>query len=116
MKSLFKFLTDKENEIHPLILSALFHYYFVYIHPFSDGNGRIARFWVSLILTNWNPNFKYVPVEEEMYLNQEEYYNSIAKCHINGNTNEFISFVLNCINTALKKTTQKIKFTTNSVK
>lgn len=107
MKSLFKFLTDKENEIHPLILSALFHYYFAYIHPFSDGNGRIARFWVSLILTNWNPNFKYVPVEEEMYLNQEEYYNSIAKCHINGNANEFISFVLNCINTALKKTTQK---------
>lgn len=107
MKSLFKFLSDKENEIHPLVLSALFHYYFVYIHPFSDGNGRIARFWVSLILTNWNPNFKYIPVEEEMYLKQEEYYNSIAKCHINGNANEFISFVLNCINTALKKTTQK---------
>lgn len=107
MKSLFKFLNDKEKEIHPLILSALFHYYFVYIHSFSDGNGRIARFWVSLILTNWNPNFKYIPVEEEMYLNQEEYYNSIAKCHINGNANEFISFILNCINTALKKTTQK---------
>lgn len=113
MKSLFKFLNNKENEIHPLILSALFHYYFVYIHPFSDGNGRIARFWVSLILTNWNPNFKYIPVEEEMYLNQEEYYNSIAKCHINGNANEFISFVLNCINTALKKTTQK---TTQKIK
>lgn len=113
MKSLFKFLNDKENEIHPLILSALFHYYFVYIHPFSDGNGRIARFWVSLILTNWNPNFKYIPVEEEMYLNQQEYYNSIAKCHINGNANEFISFVLNCINTALKKTTQK---TTQKIK
>ncbi len=113
MKSLFEFLNDKEDEIHPLILSALFHYYFVYIHPFSDGNGRIARFWVNLILTNWNPNFKYIPVEEEMYLKQEEYYNSIAKCHINGNANEFISFVLNCINTALKKTTQK---TTQKIK
>lgn len=113
MKSLFNFLNDKEDEIHPLILSALFHYYFVYIHPFSDGNGRIARFWVNLILTNWNPNFKYIPVEEEMYLKQEEYYNSIAKCHINGNANEFISFVLNCINTALKKTTQK---TTQKIK
>lgn len=113
MKCLFEFLNDKENEIHPLILSALFHYYFVYIHPFSDGNGRIARFWASLILTNWNPNFKYIPVEEEMYLKQEEYYNSIAKCHINGNANEFISFVLNCVNTALKKTTQK---TTQKIK
>ena len=54
MKSLFNFITENENEIHPLILSSIFHYYFVYIHPFSDGNGRMARFWVSLILTNWN--------------------------------------------------------------
>lgn len=111
MKSLFKLLND--NEIHPLILSAIFHYYFVYIHPFSDGNGRIARFWVSLILTSWNSNFKYIPIEEEMYLNQEEYYASIAKCHINGNANVFINFMLKCINTALEKTTQK---TTQKIK
>ena len=54
MKNLFNFITENEKEIHPLILSSIFHYYFVYIHPFSDGNGRMARFWVSLILTNWN--------------------------------------------------------------
>ena len=33
MKSLFNFITENENEIHPLILSSIFHYYFVYIHP-----------------------------------------------------------------------------------
>ena len=44
MKSLFNFITENEKEIHPLILSSIFHYYFVYIHPFSDGNGRMARF------------------------------------------------------------------------
>lgn len=107
MRSLFKFINDNEKEIHPLILSALFHYYFVYIHPFSDGNGRLARFWVSLILTSWNNNFKYIPIEEEMYINQEEYYESIAKCHVNGNANMFIDFMLDCINTSLKKTTQE---------
>jgi len=113
MKSLFKYLKDNENLIHPLILSAVFHYYFVYIHPFSDGNGRIARFWVSLILTSWNSNFKYIPIEEEIYLNHEEYYNSIATCHINGNANIFIKFMLNCINSSLNKTTQK---TTQKIK
>lgn len=107
MKSLFKFLNDNNNKIHPLILSAIFHYYFVYIHPFSDGNGRIARFWVSLILTNWNSNFKYIPIEEEMYINQEEYYESIAKCHVNGNANVFINFMLDCIKSSLEKTTQE---------
>ena len=63
MKSLFNFISENENEIHPLILSSIFHYYFVYIHPFSDGNGRMARFWVSLILTNWNSKFEYIPIE-----------------------------------------------------
>jgi len=109
MKSLFKFINDNENKIHPLILSSIFHYYFVSIHPFSDGNGRIARFWVSLILTSWNPNFKYIPIEEEMYINQEKYYDSIAQCHINGNANVFINFILKCIYSSLEKATQEIK-------
>ena len=116
MKSLFNFITENENEIHPLILSSIFHYYFVYIHPFSDGNGRMARFWVSLILTNWNSKFEYIPIEEEIYLNQTKYYDSIAQCHINGNVNVFIDFMLMCINSALEKTTQKIKFKKNQLK
>lgn len=120
MKSLFKFMIENENEIHPLILSSIFHYYFVYIHPFSDGNGRMARFWVSLILTNWNSKFEYIPIEEEIYLNQTKYYDSIAQCHINGNVNVFIGFMLMCINSALEKTTQKttqkIKLNNNQLK
>ncbi len=107
MKNLFTFMNENENKIHPLILAALFHYYFVYIHPFSDGNGRMARFWVSLILTNWNAKFAFIPIEEEIYLRQQEYYDSISQCHINGNANVFINFLLKCINFSLEKTTQK---------
>lgn len=119
MKSLFKFIN--EEEIHPLILSSIFHYYFVAIHPFSDGNGRIVRFWVSLILTDWNDKFKYISIEEEIYLNQEKYYNSIAQCHINGNVNVFISFMLKAIYSSIKKinkTTQKTtqKLNDNQIK
>ena len=43
MRKLFEFMIENENKIHPLILSSIFHYYLVYIHPFSDGNGRMAR-------------------------------------------------------------------------
>lgn len=113
MKSLFKFINDNANKMHPLILSSIFHYYFVYIHPFGDGNGRLARFWVSLMLTNWNKKFEYIPIEEEIYLNKQEYYDSIMKCHINGNANEFIYFMLNTIYNLLEKTTQK---TTQKIK
>ena len=42
MKSLFDYINESEMNI--LLLSSLFHYYFVAIHPFSDGNGRMARF------------------------------------------------------------------------
>ena len=107
MRSLFKFLDDNKDSIHPLILSAIFHYYLVYIHPFSDGNGRIARFWVHLILNNWNSKFKYIPIEEEIYLNQDRYYEVINECHNNGNANKFIEFMLKIINSVLEKTTQK---------
>ena len=107
MKSLFQFINQNEKTLHPLVLSAIFHYYFVYIHPFSDGNGRLARFWVSLMLMSWNSKFKYIPIEEEIYRNQEEYYESISQCHINGNANVFINFMLKCINSSLEKTTQE---------
>ena len=113
MKSLFEFINENEKSIHPLVLSALFHYYFVYIHPFSDGNGRIARFWVTLILTSWNSKFAYIPIEEEIYIHQKDYYKAIESCHINGNANVFISFMLKCINSSLEKTTQK---TTQKIK
>lgn len=113
MKSLFKYINDNKNKIHPLILASIFHYYFVFIHPFTDGNGRMARFWVTLMLKDYNSIFEYIPIEEEIYLNQDFYYNSISKCHINGNANEFIDFMLKIIYQSIIKTTQK---TTQKVK
>ncbi|PKQ69682.1 Fic family protein [Raineya orbicola] len=38
------------KQIHPIILSAWFHHAFTQIHPFQDGNGRMARLLASLIL------------------------------------------------------------------
>jgi len=40
----------KVGELHPLVLAATFHYRFVAIHPFDDGNGRMARLLTNLIL------------------------------------------------------------------
>ena len=37
VKQLFGWMEAQKNEIHPLILSSIFHYEFVFIHPFSDG-------------------------------------------------------------------------------
>lgn len=120
MRSLFDFIRDNDGVIHPIILSSLFHYYFVYIHPFSDGNGRMARFWMHLMLFDWNSKFKNIPIEEEIFLNQEKYYDVINKCHNNGNANKFIEFMLDVIDNVLeklpRKTTQKNKLNSNQVR
>lgn len=113
MNSLFKYIN--ESKLNIMILSAIFHYYFVSIHPFSDGNGRLARYWVSLMLINYNSNFEFIPIEEEMYLNHEEYYSSIAQCHVNGNANVFIKFILNIINSSLDKIIKSNQFTLNDM-
>ncbi|MFR7591220.1 MAG: Fic family protein [Longibaculum sp.] len=43
MSDLFSWMNENKKKVHPLIMSAVFHYEFVFIHPFSDGNGRMAR-------------------------------------------------------------------------
>ena len=113
MKNLFEFINNSEMNI--ILLSAIFHYYFVAIHPFSDGNGRLARYWVSLMLIKYNKNFEFIPVEEEMYLNHEEYYSSIAECHNNGNANVFIKFLLKTINSSLDKVIRSSKFVMSDI-
>ena len=113
MKSLFEYINNSELNI--IILSAIFHYYFVFIHPFSDGNGRCARFWVTLMLINYNKNFEFIPLEEEIYLNQENYYLAIAECHNNGNTNVFIKFILHTINSSLDKLIKNSNFVLNDI-
>ena len=100
MKDLFEWLkNDKETPL--LIKSCVFHYEFVFIHPFGDGNGRTARFWQNLLLSRWNSIFEYIPLESQIYKYQSEYYNKIAICHKNGNSNEFIEFILLMLNKIL---------------
>ena len=113
MKSLFKYIN--ESSLNIIVLSAIFHYYFVSIHPFSDGNGRMARYWITLMLINYNSSFEFIPIEEEIYLNQEEYYSSIDQCHMNGNVNVFIKFILKMINSSLEKVIKNSEFVTNEI-
>lgn len=94
MEDLFKWMEDAQNSVHPLILSSVFHYEFVFIHPFSDGNGRMARLWHTALLSKWKPLFEYIPIESQIEKFQEEYYEAIAKCHIDGSSTIFIQFML----------------------
>ena len=100
MTNLFEWLkNDKETPL--LIKSCVFHYEFVFIHPFGDGNGRTARFWQNLLLSKWNDLFEFIPLESQIHKYQNEYYSKIATCHKNGNSNEFVEFILGMLNEVL---------------
>lgn len=101
MNGLFEWLNENKNTIHPLILSSIFHYEFVFIHPFTDGNGRMVRLWQNSILYRWKDIFEYLPIESKIHKYQDEYYNSIAQCHKNANSNVFIEFMLKMIDETL---------------
>lgn len=101
MQNLFNWMKTSANTVHPLILAAVFHYEFVFIHPFSDGNGRMARLWHTAILTEWKPIFEFIPIESQIEKFQDGYYNAIAECHKNGESTAFIEFMLTQINAVL---------------
>ena len=82
-------------------MSAVFHYEFVFIHPFADGNGRMARLWHIVILYRWRNIFEYIPLESQIERFQTEYYDAIAQCHVNGNSDVFIEFMLDMIDQIL---------------
>ncbi|MBB5619852.1 Fic family protein [Pedobacter cryoconitis] len=50
MKELMDWYRTEEGGLHPITLAAMFHYKFVRIHPFDDGNGRIARLLMNYVL------------------------------------------------------------------
>jgi len=101
MKDLLSWVKKSEGKVHPLIISAVFHYEFVFIHPFSDGNGRMARLWHTVILYRWRNVFEYIPLESQIERFQDAYYDAIAKCHVNGNSDVFIEFMLKMIDQIL---------------
>lgn len=54
IRDLLNWYQDKSEELHPVQLAAEFHYKFVCIHPFDDGNGRVSRLLMNYILLKHN--------------------------------------------------------------
>lgn len=100
MKDLFDWLKN-DTKTPMLIKSCIFHYEFVFIHPFGDGNGRIARLWQNILLSKWNKLFEYIPIESQIHKYQSSYYENISSCHTLGNSNSFIEFMLYMIDQTL---------------
>lgn len=112
MADLFAWL--KASDIPPLIRSCVFHYEFEFIHPFSDGNGRMGRLWQTLILTRWQPAFADLPVESLIHQRQAAYYQAIQSSTQRSDCAPFIEFMLDTIAVTLREVLDSNAKTLNS--
>ena len=108
MDDFFAWMKEDKNNVHPLIMSSVFHYEFVFIHPFADGNGRMARLWHTAMLAKWKTVFEYIPIESQIEKFQNEYYEAIARCHVEGESTLFIEFMLSQIDKILDEVSAQV--------
>ena len=101
MKDLFSYVKDP-GEL-TLIKSCVFHYGLEFIHPFTDGNGRMGRLWQTLILMNEFPLFEFLPLETLISENQKEYYHSLGISDKMGKSTHFVEFMLGIIDQTLEQ-------------
>ncbi len=88
--------------VHPLVSSCVFHYEFEFIHPFTDGNGRMGRYWQTVLLAAWRPQMAWVPVEEVVRSRQQDYYRAIQQSDAIADAHPFIEYMLEAIRDALE--------------
>jgi len=106
MRDLFDWL--KNSDEHMLIKSCVFHYEFEFIHPFSDGNGRIGRLWQSVMLYDWREVFVVMPTESIVRDNQEKYYKALEDAGSMGESTPFVEFMLEVILNTVREVGNKV--------
>jgi fido (protein-threonine AMPylation protein) len=90
MPTLFALLAEETN---PAVRAVLGHFVFVYIHPYMDGNGRIARFLMNTMLASGGYAWTVIPVEK-----RDQYMTVLEDASVNQNIKPFTRFLGSLIN------------------
>lgn len=97
---------EKNTAIDLVLKAAVAHLWFVTIHPFDDGNGRIARALADMILARADKvNQRFYSMSAQIRIERKEYYEILEKTQ-KGNLDitEWLRWFLNCLINALKST------------
>jgi len=95
---------NRDTKLDMVIKSAIAHFWFIIIHPFDDGNGRIARALSDLLLARSdNSSQRFYSLSSQILLERKAYYSVLQKVqHKDGDITEWLTWFLNCLYRALK--------------
>lgn len=85
MPAFFDLLREEE---HPAVRNVLGHFIFVYIHPYFDGNGRMGRFMMNVMMASGGYPWTVIPVEK-----RDEYMNALEQASVSKNIAPFATFL-----------------------
>ena len=91
------------NDIDPILKAAIAHFWFVTIHPFDDGNGRITRAITDMQMARCDKtNFRFYSMSNQIFNERKKYYAILEKCQRGKNDiTEWIIWFLSCLQQTL---------------
>ena len=110
LQDLERFINEPQVEMDPIVRAALVHYQFETAHPFQDGNGRLGRLLITLMLINdgvlhsclFYPSFQFKK-------NRSEYYRQLTSVRERGTYEEWIEFFCNSLLESAKDSVGSLK-------
>lgn len=102
---------NNETKIDLVLKAAIAHFWLIIIHPFDDGNGRIARAISDLLLARSDDSpQRFYSLSSQILIERKVYYEILQKVqHSNGDITEWLSWFLNCLFKAIICTEETIQ-------
>ena len=103
--------SDEGKDVHPVLRAGITHYELARIHPFVDGNGRVARAMALLVLLREGYDVKsFFSIEEYFDNNAEEYYKALQAVHKKrGDLTPWVEFFTKALAVELTKIKERVR-------
>jgi len=104
---------NNDNQLDPVLKAAIAHFWFIIIHPFDDGNGRIGRAITDMLLARAERSGeRFYSMSSQILVERKQYYDTLQKVqHSTGDITEWLEWFLQCLKNAMLatgNTTQRI--------
>lgn len=106
---------NNDNNLDLVLKAAIAHFWFIIIHPFDDGNGRIGRAITDMLLARAEDSGeRFYSMSSQILIERKQYYEVLQKVqHSTGDITEWLEWFLHCLKNAMlatENTTQKIMY------